>query len=271
MSTLSINFDREAENDVLACFVHNGNVATHFMNSLFASLNEDARRAGEEGARRRLVEYHDARGPYIHDNRARAVRYFLDYTNYQWLWMLDNDMKWEKDTLYKLIDAAEKYDCGILGAAYWNKYGNSEIKLSWLYFVEEHGIAAAPTLPEQEEPVEVTAVGMGCTLIHRQVLEDVVAQQRKIAPEDPWDSFGADLLKFTTGEAEHMGEDVTFCLRARRAGYLTYGLPTVTAEHFKPIFMPHGSADAPGIVPVQGSGYEVTMVPSERKTADATV
>jgi hypothetical protein len=228
--------DTAAENDCLAGFCHNGSWAAVFGNSLLAAFAEDARRP-----RRRLVEYHDAVGPYIHDNRARIVTYFLEYSDYQWLWMLDNDMQFPADSLYRLIDAAETYDLRLIGAAYWNRYGPKRSYLSWLHFSEE-GIRAVPDLPDVSEPVPVTALGMGCTLIHREVLEAVVKWQRDNFPDDPWDSFGADLLRYDDGTAHRMGEDVTFCMRARRQGYEAYGLPTLMVDHYKPSFiLPHGS------------------------------
>lgn len=255
--------------DVLMGFCHNGSSSSVFMNSVLGAFSSDARRP-----QRRLVEYHDAAGPYIHDNRARIARYFLEHTDYQWLWMLDNDIEFHADTLYHLLDVAESHEeVKLLGAAYWNQYSGNRY-LSWLLFTPE-GIHAVEDLPQTMEPVEVTAVGMGCTLIHRDVLQAVADQHLR----DPWDTFAADILiRFEDGgqfvvrspedfdweaaekagrvvaSLERMGEDVTFCLRARRAGYATFGLPTLVVEHFKPHFLEHGCT---------------TKSPMERQLAEA--
>lgn len=262
--------DRDAENDVLLAFCHNGSVMTVFMNSCLAAFAEDARRASH-GKQRRLVEYHDAPGPYIHDNRARVAKYFLDHTDFQWLWFLDNDIKFPPDSLYRLLDAAEEHECYILGAAYWNQYGSKPPYLTWLAFSTE-GIRALAALPENPYPLGVTAVGMGCTLIHRDALEAVRTFQRENYKDDPWDTFGSDVLRFDDGTAHRMGEDVTFCVRARRHGFETYGLPTLLVEHFKPIFAPHGKTawadalhdplDAGGEVHGASNGHEVKPIPA---------
>jgi hypothetical protein len=230
--------DKDAENDVLAAFCHNGNVMACFMNSLLGAFATDA---GRE--RRRLVEYHDACGPYIHDNRCRIAKYFLEHTDFQWLWMLDNDIEFEPDTLYKLLGAAEEHDLKVVGAAYWNRYNDKGSYLTWLRFTNE-GIRACAALPEDPAPYPVTALGMGCTLIHRDALQDVADFHRAANPEDPWDTFGADLLKYDDGTAHRMGEDVTFCLRARRVGYEVFGIPTVLVGHYKPTFIPPRGMDA---------------------------
>jgi GT2 family glycosyltransferase len=59
------------------------------------------------------------------------------------------------------------------------------------------------------------------------------------------DDFDAEQFQNRPIEKTYrMGEDVTFCLRARKAGYVTYGLPSVVVEHYKQHFMAHGRNDA---------------------------
>jgi GT2 family glycosyltransferase len=257
-----------AYNDVLLGFCHNGTVTAGFMNSLLAAFVEDSNRPV-----RRLTEYNDSIGPYIHENRARVARYFLEDTNKQWLWFVDNDMEFEPTALYTLLETAEEREIRILAAAYYNAYGRSGAYLSWLMFTPD-GIKALPgdVLDELTEPLEISAAGMGCTLIHRDALQDVA----DMYAGDPWDTFAGDiLLEFEDGgfvvgrtpeelepaiangrlirRMSRMGEDVTFCLRARRAGHLTYGLPTLVVDHFKPAYLghqplAHGRSSAPELL-----------------------
>jgi hypothetical protein len=272
----------DRENDCLLAWCDNGSVAACFMSSVLRAFSEDASR-GQRGQTRRLVEYYSAPGPYIHDNRARIVRYFLQCTDKQWLWMLDNDIEFPSTSLYELLASAERHEVKILGAAYWNEYPHSACYLSWLVFTPR-GIVAVPELPEDRlKPFEVTAVGMGCTLIHRDVLQDIA----DMYPNDPWDTFSADMLiRFSDGrffigrtpddfeeqiaraeeqglellgEPQRMGEDVTLCLRARRAGYPAYGLPSLVVEHFKPHYVtPRGFG--PGDVALfEANGGEVAL------------
>jgi hypothetical protein len=253
--------EKDRVNDVMLGFVDTGYVATCFFASVLDAYAADAGRPT-----RRLIEYFNGPGPYIHDNRARVARYFLECTNKQWLWMLDTDIQFASNSLYRLLDAAEEHDCKLLGAAYWNTYPGRGRYLSWLVLMPGKGFVAAPEFPvNRSVPAEVHAVGMGCTLIHRSVLEDV----REMYPNDPWDTFGADILyQFVDGGMYivrspddldedlvkdrvfapdyplRLGEDVTFCMRARKAGHVCYGLPSLEVEHFKPHFLAHGRADA---------------------------
>lgn len=240
--------DRTREADTLVAFCHNGSVATCFMNSLFGAFRYDAQQAAN-GHRQRLAEYHDASGPYIHDNRARIASYFLDHTDYQWLWMLDNDIRFSPDTVHRMFEEIEERDIKLAAAAYWIKYGDQGLYLSWLLFARE-GIRALNELPDTTDPVEVTATGMGCTLIHRDVLEDIRRHQREIAPDDPWDTFGSDVLRYEDGKSERMGEDVTFAMRARKHGHIVYGLPTVVVDHFKSSYLPRGRQELSPISPL---------------------
>jgi hypothetical protein len=250
--------------DTLLGFAENGAVATCFMQSVFEAATEDSLR----GEKRRWGDWFFGNGPYIVDNRARIARYFLECTDKQWLWMLDNDIKFPADSLYRLLDAAEEFDYKVIGAAYWNQYPGTHCYLSWLVFTTDK-LHAVPELPEDRSvPCEVSSVGMGCTLIHRDVLQDVANRH----PNDPWDTFGQDILvQFADGEQpafvmarspedfdedmllkrpiariDRCGEDVTFCLRARREGHQIWGLPSLEVEHFKPHFMNHGDG-APSI------------------------
>ena len=71
---------------------------------------------------------------------------------------------------------------------------------------------------------------MGCTLIHREVLE---ALQAEWQDKDAWVWFGHDLVKGKDGKLERAGEDVTMCVRARALGYKTWGLTDVRLAHHK--------------------------------------
>ena len=90
-------------------------------------------------------------------------------------------------------------------------------------------------LPDVDAGVELGSCGMGCTLIHRNVFEKL----QQILSDDPWPWFGHDIIQTVRG-AERAGEDVTFCKRAREAGFKIVGHCGVTVEHYKPLYMPHG-------------------------------
>jgi len=71
--------------------------------------------------------------------------------------------------------------------------------------------------------VEVDAIGTGCILIKRQVLQDLKPAF--------WDIFDEE-----TGE-RILGQDLNFCKRAKELGYKTYVHMEYRASHIKPMDM----------------------------------
>ena len=65
---------------------------------------------------------------------------------------------------------------------------------------------------------------MGFTLIHRSVLEKLAVEYA----DDPWHYFGHDIINNS-----HVGEDLTFCNRARKAGFSVWGHGGVLLGHTK--------------------------------------
>lgn len=158
-------------------------------------------------------------GPYIHSNRNRLAAEFLE-TGRDWLFMVDNDMVFVPDDVWCLFDEADRRGPGIYSAPYMIENGvlvcgpwNDEIPKVY------HPMIGLPA-----EPTQVGVVGAGFTLIHRDVL----------------DAIGAG-NEFTAISPE-AGEDVSFCWRAREAGYVPWLIPKSNPGHFKQVALyPHDS------------------------------
>jgi hypothetical protein len=71
--------------------------------------------------------------------------------------------------------------------------------------------------------IPLAAVGMGCTLIRRDVFEKLL---------DPW--YERTSVK-VGGKPVRGGEDICFCLRAGEAGFQTWGHAGVAVRHWKRI------------------------------------
>jgi hypothetical protein len=74
----------------------------------------------------------------------------------------------------------------------------------------------------------VAATGTGCLLVHRDVLEDM--RLKRGGSIHSW--FGYDQFTTEAGEWE-LGEDLSFCLRARDAGWKVYVDTTLPVGHHK--------------------------------------
>ena len=61
----------------------------------------------------------------------------------------------------------------------------------------------------------LVAAGLGCALIHREVFEAFLKVPKW--RNDSWTWFGRDQYG-PVGDTAHLGEDVTFCLRAKELG-----------------------------------------------------
>jgi Glycosyltransferase like family 2 len=182
---------------------------------------------------KRLPAYSAQQHVIISDSRNNLVRHFLEQDD-EWLWILDPDVVFKPETLDNLLSIADPDEAPIVAAAYWNEYDGDQRFLTW-HAATEDGLRLFKALPKLEKGVLIGSCGMGCTLIHRKVLETLQEAHR----DDPWTWFGHDIIETSLGP-QRAGEDVTFCKRARDQGFRIVGHCGVVVEHYKPQFMPHG-------------------------------
>jgi hypothetical protein len=157
-------------------------------------------------------------GPYIHANRNQLQDQFMDIGR-DWLLSVDNDIVFTPGDVFALYREADKRGPGIYSGPYvlengfmvcgvWND--NEEM----VY----HNLVKLP-----EKPTEIGVVGMGFTLVHREVFE-------AIGPGAFWP------MRYDNGE------DLSFCWRAREAGYTPVLVPECNLGHAKGVVVyPHDS------------------------------
>jgi hypothetical protein len=169
--------------------------------------------------------------------RNEIVRNFLDATDSEWLFMVDTDMGFERDTVDRLVASAETNGAFVVGAlAFCQKadrvpetslharrlkmqptlYGFAEIN-------EEKGFVSIERYtPDSFQWVDGT--GAACILIHRTALEHL--------PEDPFRPIlAANCLP--GGRAREFSEDLSFCARLADAD-ISIGVDTsIKTTHAK--------------------------------------
>ena len=174
-------------------------------------------------------------GPLLARARNLLVQSFLE-TDDEYLLFTDTDMVFKFEDVELLVAA----DAPIAGALYYSVAAGVDSG-PWCtalvassedpdtYVPLELPEPSAPenfqgTRPVDEplEPMEVAAVGMGLTLIRREVIEALAPVKR--------------LWPFAeTNEDRGYGEDVTFCLRAAEAGFKSVVVPQARVGHIKEI------------------------------------
>lgn len=206
--------------EVALCFCYGGFQAAWVMSMVqFMGADRDLKRIGAviTGA-----------GLYIDETRNSVVRQFLT-TKCKWLLFMDTDIGFPADGLEQLLAATNDGERRVVAANYYAYYPGDN-KSTWMVFSEhDHGLHACRRTPSSGIH-KIEACGMGFTLIHRRVLEDI-AELRK-GDDDPWMWFGRDIVE-VNGKTERTGEDISFCLRAQRAGHYIWGLADLVVEHFK--------------------------------------
>ena len=156
------------------------------------------------------------------------VRQFLQETKLEWLFFVDTDMLFEASQFHQLYDAAVENRCDVLGGLYYGYQGDGYIYPTWLEENLEKG--SQETVARRTGGIQdVATIGMGFTFIHRRVLEAL----RDAKPNHNWAWFAHDDYKLPTGEIDCMGEDTTFCHRARALGFKIQGHSGVALGHEK--------------------------------------
>jgi GT2 family glycosyltransferase len=202
-----------------------GTIDNPFMESLIYSMVHDGNdRKLISGVLREV-------GLYIDDNRNALVQKFLKHTQSKYLLFLDTDIEFTPQTIYRLYDLAEAGKLPILSAMYVSHIIDGKLRPVW--FVkgpESHGGVQNIGQFNSNSLCELAACGMGCCLIRRDVFETLATHPDH--QKDGWTWFGREgfLLK---GTPAHLGEDVSFCLRARTMGFKTWGHSGIRVKHWK--------------------------------------
>lgn len=131
--------------------------------------------------------------------------------DYDYVLWLDSDMVFEPDTLVRLLQDEKDIVTGI----YFRRvkpyspvlYENLEIRQTECIF---SGVEKYPA-----EMFEVAGAGLGCMLMRTDVLKDIEATDGPV-----W-----------FAPIGNVGEDLAFCIRARKLGYKVFCDPSVKLGH----------------------------------------
>lgn len=194
-----------------------------FWNSLQDLLLLDAHRFGHVVGR-----IDETSGANIVGPRNKVLRNFVENYEAEWLFLLDDDMTFEPDTLDRLLTSADRDARPIMGGLCFslNKGEDQEV-CPTLYGLSAQGTTRFADYPP-DQVIPVGATGAACLLVHRSVLEAMLAKYPK-----PWPWFAETVTG--DGWADSMSEDITFCIRAGAIGFATHVDTAVKIGHVKPV------------------------------------
>lgn len=163
----------------------------------------------------------------IDDARNGLVESFLA-TNTEWIFWMDSDMTFPKETLVELFKVAEEKNTKMVtGIYYQRKNQNFPVLWSRGDATESNGVSGLENKrskvnkyvgsfafphPDKKEPFKVHAAGFGCVLVHRSIFEVL---------DRPW-------FKFIPGVCS---EDFYFFVNAQEAGFELWATPTLDLGH----------------------------------------
>lgn len=220
---------------VFWAWIHGEEVKSAFMASVIAMFNSAVMPL--------IGSFFDlGSGPLLSLARNLCAEAFLE-SRQEWLWFVDSDTVFPPATLPRMLAMADPERAPIVSAAVavvrgkppYGQHGLPD--LGWAAFNEEpDGTLGMISTQVQLDPLHrVDAVGTGCLLIHRSVLE-------AIGP-GPFNEESSG--KFVAGE------DVAFCRRAAALGFPIHVAGHVRVGHAKVITLLCGTAisAAPGRSP----------------------
>lgn len=187
-----------------------------FFDSFFNFATQDATGRGIFGG------YTFAATGYIPSGRNMLVDIFLTKTTGDYLLMLDWDVTFTANDVYKLVDAAS--ETKIVSGCYVTYFGaDNALRPCWMERVGDQECVPVTTFTPNEI-IPLSVCGMGFTLMHRAALEKIGEAYK----DDPWRWFGHDVIG-----GNRCGEDLTFCHRARSVGLTIWGHGGVQLGHTK--------------------------------------
>ena len=218
--------------DYVVGYCHGGMVVQLFHRSLMRMVLRDV--TGRKGWRGEISIEH----LYVPWARNEVVVRFLEAPRpVEWLLMVDTDMVFEPDTADRLMDSANAVGARVLAGLYFGYCSTSDPGVLYPVWYEEDvgGQAEYRTVGklDLDGPQRLAACGMGCCLIHREVLVAMDEMYRAYPLNARWFGFDDGRELRAPNQITQMGEDLSFCRRAVRCGYPVWGDSRIRLGHVK--------------------------------------
>ena len=170
--------------------------------------------------------YLHRRGDWLVE-RARSIvaTHFLTETTADVLLWIDSDIVFEPKDAVEICEQAMDYS--VIGGLYMMRHAE---QVSPAARVQE-----PMALEGRPRPVRADWVGTGFLAAHRRVFEALVQRDDMVpcrsADDPPFWPFYYPMMPERDGSRLWLGEDVSFCHRAREAGFEVYVNPAIQVTH----------------------------------------
>lgn len=154
-------------------------------------------------------------GSLVYDSRNKLGKKAIEMDSDLVLW-LDSDMVFEPNLLVDMVKTLEDNALDMLtGIYYRRKEPYTPVIFDKTEILESTGCVTTEFETIPDGLFEVGSCGFGCVLMKTQVMFDVMARYR-------------DLF----GPIGRVGEDISFCWRARQCGYRIFADPSIKLGHY---------------------------------------
>lgn len=196
---------------VLICMpCYGGNVSDKTTNSLFNLGKTFVRNNVPHGL---LTTANES---LISKGRSKMANFFINNTEYEYLFFLDADVGFDSNDVLKLLSHEEKIVCGA--------YPMKTVPLKWNFTLTE-------PLQKKGNLVAIERIGIGFSLIHRSVFDKIIekyGQELKYMPTG--ESIGHETTEKEMNNSYHffselkenhiyLPEDLSFFTRAKQCGF----------------------------------------------------
>lgn len=181
--------------------------------------------------------------------RNKIVQEFLEQRSADWLWIVDTDMGFAPDTVDRLLAVADPVERPIVGALCFSQRESAPDGMGgwrtmatptvfdWAHDGDKRGFAVRWDYPK-DAVTACDGTGMACVLIHHSVFE-AIRDHETPTPAGEKEPAGPvwfnRLPNHSTGQL--IGEDLSFCVRARALTIPIFVHTGVQTTHHKPVWL----------------------------------
>lgn len=166
-------------------------------------------------------------GHLLSRQRNELVATFLDVSEADWLLMLDTDHRFTPAQFDRMCSSVHDVSAPVVSGLYFGAFPSDGLyptAVPIAFSLDDEGDYRTLREWQPGKLIAVDAVGGGCLMIHRRVLEAV----RDMVDLGPWSWFADG-----PSNGRWYSEDMVFCQRVRAAGFPIYVQPDVELPHLK--------------------------------------